>query len=177
MPLLLEHPVRVYMLAQPERTVRISRGRREDARQHEREKGGKRTGDAGGSEVSYTCEGKRGCEGSVEGMTERKGAWDSGCTKSRGDREEVRAEREGEGSGEREGYTLNISASRNSAPESLIARSRVAMPSRVSATLPHWHPPRPRSPRPSSASGRVSPLSCSSPLGPLISRRSPARPP
>jgi len=46
MSLLLEHPVRVYMLAQPERTVRISRGRREDARQHEREGRMGRTGDA-----------------------------------------------------------------------------------------------------------------------------------
>lgn len=62
-----------------------------------RERRMKRPGNAGGSEVSYACERKRGCEGNAEGMTERKGAWDSGYTEKSGeDREEVRAEREGE---------------------------------------------------------------------------------
>jgi len=50
-----------------------------------RERRVKRPGNAGDSEVSYAYEGKRRCEGSTEGMTERKEAWDSDCTEKGGE--------------------------------------------------------------------------------------------
>lgn len=85
MSLLLEHPVRVYMLVQPERTVRISRGRRD-----ERERGSERRvrEDRGMREVAKYPTRARKREGAKEaprGMTKRKGAWDSGCTEKSGD--------------------------------------------------------------------------------------------
>lgn len=97
MSLLLEHPVRVYMLVQPERTVRISRGRR-DERERGSERRVRRPGNAGGSEVSYTCEEERGCEGSTEGDDEEKGSMGQRLYGEEwGYRDEVRVERERRG--------------------------------------------------------------------------------
>lgn len=47
-------------------------------------------------EYPTLCERKRGCEGSFERVTKRKGAQDSGCTEKSGkggEREEVRVKR------------------------------------------------------------------------------------